>query len=79
MIVITPFDIPCILTTAIITKSTHPEAFCKKSVFKDSQNSQESTCDRVSLFVKLFSGKFCEIFKKIFLYTTSRGNVSIFQ
>ena len=46
----------------------------KKVFLEISQNSQENTCARVSFLIKLqawpgvFSCKFCEIFKKTFLY-----------
>ena len=29
-------------------RSSHPEVFCKKSVLKNSQKSQENTCDGIS-------------------------------
>ena len=34
-------------------RNSRPEVFCKKGVLKISQNSQESTCARVSFFIKL--------------------------
>ena len=48
----------------------------KKVFLKISQNSQENTCARVSLLIKLqasglvFSCEFCEIFKNIVFYRT---------
>ena len=55
-------------------RNSHLEVFCKKSVLKFSQNSQENTCVRASFLIKLqvqvFSCEFCEIFKNTFLYRT---------
>ena len=34
-------------------RSSHPEVFCKKHVLRDFANSQENTCARVSLLIKL--------------------------
>ena len=64
-------------------KKQPADVFYKKGVLKISQNSQESTCARVSLLIKLqptacnfikketlaqvFSCEVCEIFKNIFL------------
>ena len=44
----------------------------KTVILKILQNSQENTCVRVSLLIKLhvFSYEFCEIFKNTFFYRT---------
>ena len=69
-----------VLPQPVVYGSAQPEVFCKKKVFLEiSQNSQEYTCARVSLLIKLqaspatllkketqaqlFSCEFCEISK----------------
>ena len=61
-------------------RSSRPEVFCKKSVLRILQNSQENTCVRVSFLIKIFIQKetlvqmffceICEIFKNTFSYRT---------
>ena len=48
-----------------IFETSLPDVFFKKDVLKNSQNSQKSTCARVSAY-KVFSFEFCESFKNTF-------------
>ena len=63
-------------------RSSRPEVFCEKVVLKNFENSQESTCARVSFLIKIFlfikkevlahvfSCKFCEILRNTLFYRT---------
>ena len=69
-----------------VNRSSHPEVFVEKAFLEISQNSQESTCARVSFSIKfqaeacnfiqketlaqLFSCEFCKISKNSFSYRT---------
>ena len=46
-----------------ILRSSRLDAFCKKGVLRNSQNSQENTCARVSFSVKLQASS-CDFIKK---------------
>ena len=77
-----------------IFRSSRPEVLCKKGVLEISQNSQESTCVRVSFLIKsqvwgcnstqketlayVLSCQFWEISKKIFYYRTPLVAASVF-
>ena len=60
----------------IKVRSSRPEMFCKKGIFKNShentkQNSQENTCARDHFLIKLQTeAEFCEIFKNTPFYRT---------
>ena len=63
-------------------RNSRPEVFVKKLFLKTSENSQESTCARVSFLIKIFlfikkevlahvfSCKFCEILRNTLFYRT---------
>ena len=56
-----------------LMRSSRPEVFCIKVVLKISQNSQQNTCVRVSLLIKLQASglcEFCEIFKNTIFKNT---------
>ena len=71
-----------------VCRSSRPKVFCKKDI-KISQNSQESTCFRVSFLIKfqdeachfiqketlvqVFSREFCKIFKHTFFIEQSEA------
>ena len=65
---------------------SRPEVFCKKRVLRNfAQTSQENTCARVSIFIKIeapaqvFSCEFCEISKNTLSYRTLPVAASIYD
>ena len=65
------------------TEAVAQRCFVKKLFLEISQNSQESTCDRVSLLIKetlvqVFSSEFCKISKNIFSYRTPPLAASVY-
>ena len=79
----------------LLSRSILKEVFCKKGVFRNSQNSQENTCVRIFLKIKLqteacnfikkktltqvFFCEFCKISKNTFSYRTPLVAASDFQ